>query len=52
MNDSSYPCPRCKKICTSKSGLSKHMNLLHLELSPSQVQHARDRMSLLRKGTT
>lgn len=36
------PCPECSKICTSTSGLSLHMNAVHLVLSPSQGQ-ARDK---------
>lgn len=29
-------CPTCRKPCTSKGGLTLHMNSMHLEMSPSQ----------------
>ncbi len=33
-------CPECQKACTSKAGLTRHMNMQHLVLSPSQVSQA------------
>lgn len=33
-------CPTCGKSCKSKAGLTTHMNMMHLELSPSQVAQA------------
>jgi hypothetical protein len=38
-------CPMCDKVCKSKAGLSKHMNAIHLELSPSQLQQHNDYMA-------
>jgi len=33
-------CPECPKVCKTLAGLSKHMNMMHLKLSPSQMKQA------------
>lgn len=35
-----HHCPECNVLCKTLAGLSKHMNSMHLTLSPNQAQNA------------
>lgn len=38
-----HHCPECNALCKTLAGLSKHMNAMHLMLSPSQSEKANKR---------
>lgn len=35
-----HHCPECNALCKTLAGLSKHMNAMHLRLSPNQAAKA------------
>ena len=35
-----HHCPECNALCKTLAGLSKHMNSMHLTLSPKQAENA------------
>lgn len=35
-----HHCPECNTLCKTLAGLSKHMNAVHLKLSPNQAKKA------------
>lgn len=35
-----HHCPECNTLCKTLAGLSKHMNAMHLTLSPNQAKKA------------
>lgn len=39
-NGKGHHCPECNALCKTLAGLSKHMNSMHLTLSPNQAQNA------------
>lgn len=41
MKNQRAKCPHCEKICNSKAGMTRHINMMHLILSSSQEEQAK-----------
>ena len=49
MKNQRAKCPKCNKVCNSKGGMTIHMNMVHLILSPSQLNQAKAKLEGIKK---